>query len=478
MAVTGGIASLTSGGQRGLLPGMAGAVRSRSAVVVTGEAVLSQAVAAELRVLRWTVREARGAAEMFTLLDAEVPELTLMDSWLPDLEVRECVRELRREYPALDVMAIDGADIGAGAPRSAFRAEVLHALRQAEKSVDRSWDACSSSSREAGPEKEDGVRVDLQVSGRAAGQGEAGRPEKPVDGLAWQSSLPASEILRRHGQVVARVGQVAPEAAQGSTEPSAVVAEAPLAEFVGTDPRLLEVSRRIRLVAHRKTPVLVHGETGTGKELVARAIHRLSGRPADRFVAINCAAIPEALVEAELFGHARGAFTGAVGSRVGRIEAAANGTLFLDEIGELPLTVQSKLLRFLENGEIQRVGENEAVRVDARVVAATHRKLGAMAKDGTFRLDLLHRLSVFLVQTPSLEGRHADIDALIEHRLTLLGREEAPKQLSEEARLKLHAHAWPGNVRELEHAVERAWILAGPSRVIDASCVDFGEALF
>ncbi len=182
-------------------------------------------------------------------------------------------------------------------------------------------------------------------------------------------------------------------------------------------------------------------------------------------------------MEAELFGHARGAFTGAQGSRVGRIEAASGGTLFLDEIGELPLGVQSKLLRFLESGEIQRVGENEPVRIDVRVVAATHRRLGAMAAEGTFRLDLLHRLSVFLIQTPPLAGRHADIDALIARTLQTLGALEPQKYLSIEARERLHRYAWPGNVRELEHTLERAWILSGDSLLIEDACVDFGEAL-
>ncbi len=256
---------------------------------------------------------------------------------------------------------------------------------------------------------------------------------------------------------------------------ASATAQQALPELIGTDSRMLEVSRRIQLVAHRKTAVLIEGPTGTGKELVARALHRLSGRPAERFVAINCAAIPEALVEAELFGHARGAFTGAAQPRMGRIEAAAGGTLFLDEIGELPLMAQSKLLRFLESGEVQRVGENQPVHVDVRVVAATHRKLRAMAAREMFRADLLHRLSVFLIHTPPLAGRHADMDALIENRLQLLSRNEPRKQMSAAARAKLHTHEWPGNVRELEHAVERAWILSGEGALIDEECIEFVE---
>ena len=238
---------------------------------------------------------------------------------------------------------------------------------------------------------------------------------------------------------------------------------------------MLEVSRRIRLVAPRSTAVLVQGPTGTGKELVARALHRLSPRAQRPFIALNCAAIPEALLEAELFGHTRGAFTGAVQGRVGRLEAANGGTLFLDEIGELPLALQAKLLRFVECGELQRVGENEPVKVDVRIVAATHRKLGVMAAAGTFRADLYYRLSVFLIQTPALAGRSADIRLLAEHALGRMAQRESPKSLSEEALQQLEAHSWPGNVRELEHTIERAWILAEEKSQIGSEDIDFGE---
>ncbi|RRA50298.1 sigma-54-dependent Fis family transcriptional regulator [Acidipila sp. EB88] len=313
----------------------------------------------------------------------------------------------------------------------------------------------------------------LAFAAEAARSGD-GPPVAPGRGSAPLQADPGAPPQAPAGEGDNRA-QVA--AQDGETTGAAQAATVPLPEFIGRDTRMLEVSRRIRLVAHRSTPVLVHGPTGTGKELVARAIHRLSTRHEGRFVAINCAAIPEALVEAELFGHARGAFTGAVHARMGRIEAAAGGTLFLDEVGELPLPVQSKLLRFLESGEIQRVGENEAVRIDARIVAATHRKLGAMALEGTFRTDLLHRLAVFLVHTPALAGRIDDIDALLSHAMGRLGRTEPAKQLTAAARAKLRAHAWPGNVRELEHTVERAWILAGGAPAIDAECVDFGDSL-
>jgi transcriptional regulator with PAS, ATPase and Fis domain len=193
-------------------------------------------------------------------------------------------------------------------------------------------------------------------------------------------------------------------------------------------------------------------------------------------VALNCAAIPEALLEAELFGHTRGAFTGAVQGRIGRLEAAHGGTLFLDEIGELPLALQAKLLRFVECGELQRVGENEPVRVDVRIVAATHRQLGKMASAGTFRADLYYRLSVFLIQTPALADRRNDITLLAHHALCRLGRNEPAKTITPEAMVLLLDHSWPGNVRELEHTIERAWILSETSASIGVDDIDFGEA--
>ena len=194
---------------------------------------------------------------------------------------------------------------------------------------------------------------------------------------------------------------------------------------------MLEVSRRIRLVAPRSTPVLIEGPTGSGKELVAEALHRLSTRSRKPFVAINCAAIPEALLEAELFGHTRGAFTGAVQGRVGRIESADGGTLFLDEIGEMPLALQAKLLRFVESGELQRVGDNETVKVDVRIVAATHRPLAKHTPRRTFRADLYYRLAVFLIRTPALADHAQDLPLLVQHFLERMGRDEPVKRVDD-----------------------------------------------
>jgi transcriptional regulator with GAF, ATPase, and Fis domain len=241
---------------------------------------------------------------------------------------------------------------------------------------------------------------------------------------------------------------------------------APLPEMVGESAGMLELAHMVRLVAPRSTSVLIQGDTGTGKELVARAVHLLSPRASKPFVVLNCAAIPEALLEAELFGHTRGAFTGAVQSRTGRIEAAHGGTLFLDEIGEMPLALQAKMLRFLESGELQRVGDNETLRVDVRVVAASHQPLLKRTTERAFRLDLYHRLAVFPVLVPALKDRMEDVLPLAAHLLGRLGEEMPLKRLSAGATRRLMEHDWPGNVRELAHVLERAAILAEDRREI------------
>jgi DNA-binding NtrC family response regulator len=228
--------------------------------------------------------------------------------------------------------------------------------------------------------------------------------------------------------------------------------------LVGESACMNRVHRMVRLVAGYDTPVLIAGATGTGKELVANAIHELSPRSGKRLVTINCAAIPEALLEAELFGYVRGAFTGAVQSHMGRIHAAQGGTLFLDEIGEMPLGMQAKLLRFIDRGEIQRLGSADTFRVDVRIVAATNLDLGAAVRQKLFREDLYYRLSVFPVELPPLNQRRGDIRLLAEHFIRK--HPGIPRRISPEAALALERHSWPGNVRELQHVIERATILA------------------
>ncbi len=270
-----------------------------------------------------------------------------------------------------------------------------------------------------------------------------------------------NELLHAMREAEETAGPVGPVLVSPAVVAETSVNEGGLPELVGDSAGMGELVRMIRLVAPRSATVLIEGETGTGKEVVAKAVHRLSARAGKAFVVLNCAAIPESLLEAELFGHTRGAFTGAVQSRTGRIEAAHGGTLFLDEIGEMPLALQAKMLRFLECGELQRVGDNETVRVDVRVIAATHQMLEQRAEERTFRLDLYHRLAVFPVEVPALRDRLEDLPALVAFFLEAMGREMPRKSISAAALAGLAEHAWPGNVRELMHVLERGAILAG-----------------
>jgi transcriptional regulator with GAF, ATPase, and Fis domain len=218
-----------------------------------------------------------------------------------------------------------------------------------------------------------------------------------------------------------------------------------------------------RMVALRDTTVLITGESGTGKDLVAQEIHLISPRRKQPFIVVNCSAIPEPLLEAELFGYTKGAFTGAVQSRIGRIHAAHGGTLFLDEIGDMPLSLQSKMLRFLEQGEVQRIGGNDNLKVDVRVVAATNADLKKLISHQQFREDLYYRIAVFPIHLPPLRERMDDLEELA---VAFTARFRPGVSLSSEALQILAQHTWPGNVRELRNAIERATILVGSGREI------------
>lgn len=250
------------------------------------------------------------------------------------------------------------------------------------------------------------------------------------------------------------------------TNPGDVNSDFGLRGLIGKSPEMQKVYSLARMVAPRDTTVLITGESGTGKDLVAQALHFLSPRHANPFVVINCAAIPEPLLEAELFGYVKGAFTGAVQSRVGRIHAAHKGTLFLDEIGDMPLALQSKMLRFLEQGEVQRLGSTENFRVDVRVVAATNARLQDLLKQKLFREDLYYRLAVFPINLPRLCDRISDVPALAESFLTKFSSHTA--RLSKAALDILMQHSWPGNVRELRNVVERASIVIGANTIVEA----------
>jgi len=228
--------------------------------------------------------------------------------------------------------------------------------------------------------------------------------------------------------------------------------------LVGRSGRMRDLFQLLETVAATSSTVLITGETGTGKELAARAIHHTSPRRANRFVALNCSAIPETLLEAELFGHARGAFTGAVGARQGRLEQAHRGTLFLDEVGTMSPALQAKLLRVLQEREFERVGDAHTIKIDVRVIAATHSDLSKMVAHGTFREDLFYRLNVIPVELPPLRDRREDVPLLVQHFLQKLAAEGGHPQItvSQEALRRLMAYHWPGNVRQLENAIERA----------------------
>ncbi len=231
-------------------------------------------------------------------------------------------------------------------------------------------------------------------------------------------------------------------------------------QLVGSGPAMDSVRRLILKVAPTESSVLIRGETGCGKELVARAVHEASMHADKPLVAINCGALPENLIESELFGHCRGAFTGADSARMGLFEVADGGTVFLDEIGELPLSMQAKLLRVLETGDIRRVGDNQTVHVDVRVICATHRDLERMVEEGTFREDLMFRINTFEIHVPSLRQRVDDIEPLAKHLLRRHRKDGADDQLfSDEAIAELKSHSWPGNVRELANVIEHAAIL-------------------
>jgi two-component system response regulator AtoC len=236
--------------------------------------------------------------------------------------------------------------------------------------------------------------------------------------------------------------------------------------LVGTSPAILKLREQIQQVAPTRATVLLSGETGSGKEVVARAIHRASPRRDELFVAINCAAIPAEMLESELFGHEKGAFTGALRERIGKFELANRGTLFLDEITEMPMALQTKLLRVLQESEVERLGGNQGIKLDLRVIAATNRLPRQAVEQQKLREDLYYRLNVFSLQLPPLRDRLDDLPALVAHFIRQqVGDAAVVPEFSDEALAHLHAYAWPGNVRELANLVERALILSGGRRL-------------
>ena len=281
-----------------------------------------------------------------------------------------------------------------------------------------------------------------------------------------------AEVLRLNGQLQSHVEQLTALKARLEQDNAYLLeeirSEHNLGEMVGASPRFHELIERIRLVASTSATVLISGETGTGKELVARAIHNLGPRSNRPLVKVNCAAISAGLVESELFGHVKGAFTGATDRRIGRFEYADGGTLFLDEVTELPLETQAKLLRVLQEQEFEPVGSNHTVQVDVRLLAATNRNLAEMVREGRFRADLYYRLLVVPVEVPALRDRRGDIPLLAAHFVQRLARQFGRKvqRISESMLHEMMAYDWPGNIRELENFLARAIVLC-PGEALD-----------
>lgn len=278
--------------------------------------------------------------------------------------------------------------------------------------------------------------------------------EKPVDAdrllLVIRNGLAQRRLLRENVSLKAEVRQQT--------------------RIVGQHPEIQKIQETIKKVAPANVRVLIMGENGTGKEMVARTLHELSPRADEPFVEVNCAAIPEELIESELFGHERGSFTGAVARRVGKFELADGGTLFLDEVGDMSLNAQAKVLRVLQESVFERVGGTETTRVDVRVVAATNKDLLKASREGAFREDLFYRLNVVPITVPPLRDRTSDIPLLVEHFLQRTATElgQAPRRVSRAAMSALREYSWPGNVRELRNLVERLVILA-PGPTIEAA---------
>ncbi len=298
-------------------------------------------------------------------------------------------------------------------------------------------------------------------------EAEAGTPQEKLDLLGAMDSAASAGVGEQYDE---NGGRLPPDA-----DPTR---EAPLPGMIGNSAIMQPVYRLTRLLAPRSTTVLITGPTGCGKEVVARAIHQLSPRAGRTFAVVNCAAIPETLLEAELFGYARGAFTGAMQSYARRIQAAQGGTLFLDEIGEMPLSLQPKLLRFLEQKELQRLGSVEVVRVDARIVSATNAHLLSLVREGKFREDLYYRLCGFPIEIPPLCKRCEDIPLLAAHCIEKLTSWSPAPQRSARALHLLKTQAWPGNIRELQNVIERALILSEGQEVIRPEHLMFADSDF
>jgi DNA-binding NtrC family response regulator len=370
-----------------------------AAIVASANQEFRERILAKLGARSWTVEEALGGAEALSLVEAGAFKALFLDCWLPDLDVPELVHIIKTRHPQVQVLVV-GSEV-----------EESHLVERLSP------------------------RQDLPL-------------DFPTVQESSECETGAEGLRERPGGAAATVTEMK--------------REEPLPGMMGSSEAMQRACHLARLVIPRDTTVLIMGETGTGKELMARAIHNLGPRARQPFVIVNCAAIPEALLESELFGYSRGAFTGAFQSRLGRIHSAHGGALFLDEVGGLPLAMQGKLLRFLQEGEVQRLGSPDVFRVDVRVIAATNVDLARAMAEGRFNDALYYRLCVFPIELAPLRKRREDILPLATHFLDSLCRDAAVpcKSMDFEVARTLKAYSWPGNVRELKHVIERAFILS------------------
>jgi DNA-binding NtrC family response regulator len=397
-------------------------------LVASPSPVVRQHVLESLRSPVRRFEQATGGAEALGHLESGFWQVLFLDRRLPDLDAEELSHTVRQRYPGIEVVPLDPESDG----------ERL-APEEGANLLPESWPAIDGSTSAFGAD---------------------------------------ATLLLHSGPAPA-----APSPAMDNDEPLTIPAihpilVDPLPGMIGNSRIMQPVYRLARLLAPRNTTVLTTGPTGCGKEIVARAIHQLSSRAERAFAVVNCAAIPETLLEAELFGYARGAFTGALQSYAGRIQAAQKGTLFLDEIGEMPLSLQPKLLRFLEQKELQRLGSSEVVRVDVRIVSATNAHLLSLVREGKFREDLYYRLCGFPIDIPPLRERSEDIAALAAHFLEKYALRLPAPQLSHQALQLLKIQPWNGNIRELQNAIERALILCEDQPLIRPEHLLLGDESF
>ena len=375
-------------------------------LVASPSSAVRERVLASLNSQARHVEQVRGGAEALLHLESGLWQKLFLDKRLSDLDVEELTRTVQQRYPHLEVVLMDHVADGGSYREEAPSLGTISSVQ--ENAIE---DVCGSNG-------------------------------DPTDHDPVPPSVHGIEFSEAGNALVALPG------------------------MIGHSANMRAVYRNVRLVAGRDTTVLITGPTGSGKELVARALHELSPRAGSSFVVVNCAAIPETLLESELFGYSRGAFTGAQQPYAGRIHAAHLGTLFLDEIGDMPLSLQPKLLRFLEHKELQRLGSSQTVRVDVRIVAATNLDLVKAVSEGKFREDLYYRLSTFPLFVPPLKERAEDIAELANHFLQEFSLTPPTPSLSSDALRLLQVRDWRGNVRELQNVMERALIIAQGDPVI------------